>query len=99
MSDPSFIPLLGNVGHIMKGIGWHLLKACEELISKMNSSLVVYLHCRVIDDGPLSLYKKAGYSIIKTDNILVWLRLQQRKHLMFKELAPNTLNFDDQPNE
>uniref|UniRef100_A0A1D1XYC9 Threonine--tRNA ligase n=1 Tax=Anthurium amnicola TaxID=1678845 RepID=A0A1D1XYC9_9ARAE len=51
---------------------------------------------RLIDKGPLNMYEKAGYSIVKTDNIFVWLRLQQRKHLMCKELALHLTNFDDQ---
>lgn len=71
-----------------RGIGWHLLKASEELISKMSISREVYLHCRVIDSAPLNMYRKAGYSIVKTDNILVLLTLQRRKHLMRKQLPP-----------
>ncbi|KAL6571775.1 hypothetical protein OROHE_002644 [Orobanche hederae] len=60
-----------------RGIGWHLLKASEELITEMGSSKKVYLHCRMIDEGPLNMYAKAGYSIVKTDNILTWLKLQR----------------------
>ncbi|KAL6547245.1 GCN5-related N-acetyltransferase 5, chloroplastic [Orobanche minor] len=52
----------------------------------MGSSKKVYLHCRMIDEGPLNMYAKAGYSIVKTDNILTWLKLQRRRHLMYKEL-------------
>ncbi|XP_057528816.1 GCN5-related N-acetyltransferase 5, chloroplastic [Amaranthus tricolor] len=69
-----------------RGIGWHLLKASEELISKMSSSRNVYLHCRVIDSAPFNMYKKAGYAVVKTDSFLVLLTLQRRKHLMCKEL-------------
>ncbi|XP_019158118.1 PREDICTED: uncharacterized protein LOC109154830 [Ipomoea nil] len=69
-----------------RGIGWHLLKASEELISKMSASKTVYLHCRMIDAGPYNMYTKAGYSIVKTDSILVLLTLQRRKHLMCKYL-------------
>ncbi|KAK3015568.1 hypothetical protein RJ639_007741 [Escallonia herrerae] len=69
-----------------KGIGWHLLKASEELISQMSSSGVVYLHCRMIDAAPLNMYTKAGYSIVETDSILILLTLQRRKHLMCKQL-------------
>ncbi|KAI3976311.1 hypothetical protein MKX01_021853 [Papaver californicum] len=70
-----------------KGIGWHLLKASEELIPQMcNSSREVYLHCRMIDTAPFSMYTKAGYNIIKIDSILVLLLLQRRKHLMCKHL-------------
>ncbi|XP_021741955.1 uncharacterized protein LOC110708169 [Chenopodium quinoa] len=69
-----------------RGIGWHLLKASEELISNMSSSRNVYLHCRMIDSAPFNMYKKAGYAIAKTDSFLVLLTLQRRKHLMCKEL-------------
>lgn len=69
-----------------RGIGWHLLKASEELIPQMSSSREVYLHCRIIDEAPFNMYAKAGYSIIKTDSILILLTLQRRKHLMRKEL-------------
>lgn len=73
-----------------RGIGWHLLKACEELISQMTISREVYLHCRMIDEAPFNMYTKAGYSIIKTDNILILLTLQRRKHLMRKILPVRT---------
>lgn len=69
-----------------RGIGWHLLKASEELISHMSPSREVYLHCRMIDAAPLKMYEKAGYSIIKTDSVLILLMLQRRKHLMCKKL-------------
>ncbi|XP_031258283.1 uncharacterized protein LOC116116328 [Pistacia vera] len=69
-----------------KGIGWHLLKASEELISQMSSFKEVYLHCRMIDAAPFNMYRKAGYNIIKTDSILILLMLQRRKHLMCKKL-------------
>lgn len=52
----------------------------------MTSSSEVYLHCRLIDTAPFNMYKKAGYEIVKTDNILVLLSLQRRKHLMRKIL-------------
>ncbi|GMH27625.1 hypothetical protein Nepgr_029468 [Nepenthes gracilis] len=69
-----------------RGIGWHLLKASEELISYMSCSRDVYLHCRIIDSAPFSMYEKAGYDIFKTDSIFVLLTLQRRKHLMRKKL-------------
>ncbi|KAJ1389918.1 GNAT domain [Sesbania bispinosa] len=69
-----------------RGIGWHLLKASEELISQMSSSREVYLHCRMIDAAPFNMYTKADYKIVKTDSILVLLMLQRRKHLMCKKL-------------
>lgn len=69
-----------------RGIGWHLLKASEELISRMSSSGEVYLHCRMIDEAPFNMYTKADYKIVTTDSILVLLLLQRRKHLMCKKL-------------
>ncbi|KAJ8758982.1 hypothetical protein K2173_003220 [Erythroxylum novogranatense] len=69
-----------------KGIGWNLLKASEELISQMYCDREVYLHCRMIDSAPFIMYTKAGYSIAKTDSMLVLLMLQRRKYLMCKKL-------------
>ncbi|XP_077214395.1 GCN5-related N-acetyltransferase 5, chloroplastic-like [Tasmannia lanceolata] len=69
-----------------RGIGWHLLKACEELIPQMTSLKEVYLHCRMIDKAPLNMYRKAGYNVVRTDSILTWLTLKRRKHLMRKTL-------------
>ncbi|XP_073306836.1 GCN5-related N-acetyltransferase 5, chloroplastic [Primulina huaijiensis] len=69
-----------------RGIGWHLLNAGEELISRMSSSREVYLHCRIIDEAPFNMYIKAGYGVVKTDSILTLLTLQRRKHLMRKDL-------------
>ncbi|XP_041011212.1 uncharacterized protein LOC121254992 [Juglans microcarpa x Juglans regia] len=83
-----------------RGIGWHLLKASEELISEMGSSKEVYLHCRMIDAAPFNMYAKAGYSIVKTDSILILLMLQRRKHLMCKELqarrSPSDMSDSDE---
>lgn len=72
-----------------KGIGKQLLKTCEDLICKMAEKRDVYLHCRMVDKIPLSMYKKAGYQIVKTDSFLVWLTLQRRKYLMRKTLPAN----------
>ncbi|KAI3467487.1 hypothetical protein Pfo_024150 [Paulownia fortunei] len=83
-----------------RGIGWHLLKAGEELITKMSSSREVYLHCRMIDEGPFNMYTKAGYSIVKTDSILTLLTLQRRRHLMRKEFpVSENASALDIPNE
>ncbi|XP_029127505.1 uncharacterized protein LOC109801564 [Cajanus cajan] len=71
-----------------RGIGWHLLKASEELISQMSASREVYLHCRIIDEAPFNMYTKADYKVVKTDSILALLMLQRRKHLMCKKLPP-----------
>ncbi|XP_024989878.1 uncharacterized protein LOC112524329 [Cynara cardunculus var. scolymus] len=86
-----------------QGIGWHLLKASEELISQLSSVREVYLHCRMIDSAPFNMYSKAGYNVFKTDSFLILLTLQRRKHLMRKQLPPasnivsdtNTLYADD----
>lgn len=77
-----------------RGIGWHLLKASEELISQMSSSREAYLHCRMIDAAPFNMYTKAGYNIIRTDSILILLTLQRRKHLMYKKL-PVLISFSE----
>ncbi|XP_072994771.1 GCN5-related N-acetyltransferase 5, chloroplastic [Typha latifolia] len=74
-----------------KGIGRKLLKACEELIIQMKAKSDVYLHCRVVDKIPFNMYKKAGYKVVKTDSILVWLTAQRRKYLMHKKL-PQTVS-------
>lgn len=83
-----------------QGIGWHLLKASEELISQLSSVREVYLHCRMIDSAPFNMYSKAGYNVFKTDSFLILLTLQRRKHLMRKQLPPpsnvtNTSYADD----
>ncbi|XP_066345246.1 GCN5-related N-acetyltransferase 5, chloroplastic [Miscanthus floridulus] len=85
-----------------RGIGKQLLKACEDLVFRMNARRRVYLHCRIIDQVPFNMYRKAGYIIVQTDSILVWLSLQKRKYLMSKELPQasvvsetSTKNFDD----
>lgn len=78
--------LILSIGTPRRGIGWHLLKASEELISQMSSSREVYLHCRMIDEAPFNMYLKAGYHVMKTDTVLILLMLQRRKHLMCKKL-------------
>ncbi|KAL8121194.1 GCN5-related N-acetyltransferase 5, chloroplastic-like [Apium graveolens] len=70
-----------------RGIGWHLLKASEELICQMSFSRDIYLHCRMIDVAPFNMYTRAGYSVLETDNILILLTLQRRKHLMCKKIT------------
>ncbi|KAL5213659.1 hypothetical protein ABZP36_002811 [Zizania latifolia] len=85
-----------------RGIGKQLLKACEDLIIKMDAKRHVYLHCRIIDQVPFNMYRKAGYNVVQTDSIFVWLSLQKRKHLMSKKLPQTyfdsestTKDFDD----
>lgn len=73
-----------------RGIGWHLLKASEELIFQMSSSRDIYLHCRMIDVAPFNMYTRAGYSVLETDNIFILLTLQRRKHLMCKHITVST---------
>lgn len=73
-----------------RGIGWHLLKASEELICQMSFSRDIYLHCRMIDVAPFNMYTRAGYSVRETDNILILLTLQRRKHLMCKQMTVST---------
>ncbi|KAF7002030.1 hypothetical protein CFC21_017572 [Triticum aestivum] len=80
-----------------RGIGKQLLKACEDLVVKMDAKTRVYLHCRIIDEVPFNMYIKAGYDIVQTDSILVWLSLQKRKHLMRKELPQVSVGSDVQP--
>lgn len=83
-----------------RGIGWHLLRAGEDLITQMSSSKEVYLHCRIIDEGPFNMYTKAGYSVVKTDSILTLLTLQRRRHLMCKELpASEDISAVDTPDD
>lgn len=69
-----------------RGIGWQILKASEELISQMSSSREVYLHCRLIDEIPFNMYKKAGYDVVGTDSFFTLFTLQRRKNLMRKLL-------------
>lgn len=77
-----------------KGIGWHLLKACEELILELmeeqSPETQVHLHCRIVDHGPFNLYTRAGYGVVERDNMLVWLTFQRRKNLMRKYLKSTT---------
>jgi len=40
----------------------------------------------MIDSAPFSMYKKAGYDIVKTDSSLILFLLRRRKYLMRKEL-------------
>lgn len=71
------------------------MKASEELISQLSPSKDVYLHCRMVDEAPFNMYKKAGYEVVKTDTVLVLLMLQRRKHLMRKKLPPTTTSPSD----
>uniref|UniRef100_A0ACD5URB5 Uncharacterized protein n=2 Tax=Avena sativa TaxID=4498 RepID=A0ACD5URB5_AVESA len=82
-----------------RGIGKQLLKACEDLVVKMDAKTRVYLHCRIIDQVPFNMYKKAGYTIVQTDSIFVWLSLQKRKHLMRKELPQVSVDSECTPVE
>lgn len=77
------------VGAFRRGIGRELLRAAEELAIEMGCS-EVYLHCRMIDSAPLTLYQKCGYQIVETDNILSLLTFQRRRHLMRKTLTASS---------
>lgn len=78
--------LVSAIEPFRRGIGWHLLKASEELISQMTYSKEVYLHCRMIDEAPFNMYRKAGYNVVQMDSIFILLMLRRRKHLMCKKL-------------
>ncbi|KAJ4765327.1 Acyl-CoA N-acyltransferases (NAT) superfamily protein [Rhynchospora pubera] len=79
-----------------KGIGKRLLNTCEDLITEMTDKRDLYLHCRMVDEVPLSMYRKAGYQIVKTDSFLVWLTLQRRKYLMRKTLCDDVIDSETQ---
>lgn len=72
--------------YFRKGIASELLRACEELIIRMEAKRKVYLHCSATDPGPFELYQKAGYEVVKKDSILVWLCFKSPRYLMSKEL-------------
>ncbi|MFQ6640715.1 hypothetical protein Gotur_016859 [Gossypium turneri] len=82
-----------------RGIGWHLLKASEELLSQMASTKEVYLHCRMIDEAPFNMYIKAGYNVVQTDSVLILLTLQRRKHLMCKKLPVHNSLYESDMSE
>ncbi|KAL5216617.1 hypothetical protein ABZP36_008018 [Zizania latifolia] len=82
-----------------RGIGKQLLKALEDLILKMDAKRRVYLHCRIIDQVPFNMYRKAGYNTVQTDSIFVWLSLQKRKHLMSKELPQTSVDSESTTKE
>ncbi|XWS63631.1 hypothetical protein CRYUN_Cryun06bG0117400 [Craigia yunnanensis] len=42
-------------------------RGANMLISQLNSSKEVYLHCRMIDEAPFKMYIKAGYNVVQTD--------------------------------
>lgn len=86
---PKDAPFLSNMAVLKKfrrrGIGRELLKAAEQLAVQMGCK-EMYLHCRLIDEAPLNMYKKSGYAVVETDSILSLLTLQRRRHLMCKTL-------------
>lgn len=67
----------------------------------MSATREVYLHCRMIDEGPFNMYTKAGYSVVGTDSIFTLLTLQRRRHLMRKQLPisddVSLLGISDEP--
>eukprot|EP00250_Pteridium_aquilinum_P031216 c43252_g1_i1 orf=675-2162(-) len=87
---PEDAPFLSNMAVLKKfrrrGIGRELLRAAEQLAVQMGGT-EMYLHCRMIDEAPLNMYKKSGYAVAETDSILSLLLFQRRRHLMYKTLA------------
>lgn len=87
---PEDTPFLSNMAVLKRfrrrGIGQELLKAAEQLVVQMGGN-EMYLHCRMVDEAPLTMYKNAGYAVVETDSILSLLLCQRRRHLMYKTLA------------
>ncbi|KAI5078778.1 hypothetical protein GOP47_0006449 [Adiantum capillus-veneris] len=87
---PEDAPFLSNMAVLKnfrrRGIGRELLKAAEELALEMGGT-EMYLHCRMVDEAPLNMYKSSGYSVVETDSILSLLLFQRRRHLMYKRLV------------
>ncbi|KAH7365531.1 hypothetical protein KP509_18G033200 [Ceratopteris richardii] len=86
---PEDAPFMSNMAvsktYRRRGIGRELLKAAEELVLQLGGH-ELYLHCRMIDEAPLTMYTKSGYSVVATDNVFSLLLFQRRKHLMYKRL-------------
>ncbi|MCO5613541.1 hypothetical protein L7F22_067818 [Adiantum nelumboides] len=87
---PEDAPFLSNMAVLKRfrrrGIGRELLKAAEQLALQMGST-EMYLHCRMVDEAPLNMYRSSGYSVLETDSILSLLLFQRRRHLMYKQLV------------
>ncbi|MCO5567698.1 hypothetical protein L7F22_021392 [Adiantum nelumboides] len=87
---PEDAPFLSNMAVLKRfrrrGIGRELLKAAEQLALQMGST-EMYLHCRMVDEAPLNMYRSTGYSVLETDSILSLLLFQRRRHLMYKQLV------------
>jgi hypothetical protein len=63
-----------------------MLQAAEELALSMACE-DLYLHVRIMDTAPLTMYKEAGYQVVSTDSLLSVLTFQRRRHLMRKRLS------------
>ncbi|XP_024369096.1 uncharacterized protein [Physcomitrium patens] len=73
-----------------RGLGREMLKAAENLALSMGYE-DMYLHVRLIDIAPLTMYKEAGYQVVSTDSLLSVLTFQRRRHLMRKRLSRTQL--------
>lgn len=75
---------------LRRGLGREMLKAAENLALSMGYE-DMYLHVRLIDIAPLTMYKEAGYQVVSTDSLLSVLTFQRRRHLMRKRLSRTQL--------
>ncbi|KAG0614060.1 hypothetical protein M758_6G148400 [Ceratodon purpureus] len=73
-----------------RGLGRQMLKAAEELALSMGCE-DMYLHVRIMDTAPLTMYREAGYQVVSTDSLLSVLTFQRRRHLMRKRLSRSKL--------
>ena len=76
-----------------RGLGRQMLKAAEELALSMGCE-DMYLHVRIMDIAPLTMYREAGYQVVSTDSLLSVLTFQRRRHLMRKRLSRVELVLD-----
>ncbi|KAL2649839.1 hypothetical protein R1flu_017967 [Riccia fluitans] len=97
-SPPRGSPYLCNMAvstdYRRRGIGQQMLKAAE-MLAEAQGCEDIYLHCRIMDTAPLSMYKGAGYEIVATDSFLSLLSFQRRRYLMKKKLYPRFPSDDE----
>lgn len=73
-----------------QGIAMTLLRSCEQVAQRWG---IYELHLHVMEDNLVAraLYRKAGFSVVQTeDSPASWLGLQARRLLMRKTLQPPT---------
>lgn len=73
-----------------QGIALTLLRSCEQVAQRWS---ICELHLHVMEDNlaARALYRKAGFSVVQTeDSPASWLGLQARRLLMRKTLQPPT---------